>query len=64
MSGSSTVTVKQIQAAVFGKETDKIFLAKAVSDIVSNDVTMRVDVVKTMADSCCQACLWFPDDRD
>ena len=40
---------EQVQAAVFDKATDKILFAKAVSDIVNQDVIVRLDAVKTMA---------------
>ena len=46
---SNAVAVEQVQAAVFGKATDKILLAKAISDISSGETAVRVDAVKTMA---------------
>jgi len=49
MPNSNAVAVEQVQAAVFGKATDKILLAKAVSDISSDQTAVRVDAVKTMA---------------
>ncbi|MFC1676639.1 HEAT repeat domain-containing protein [Planctomycetota bacterium] len=49
MPNSNAVAVEQVQAAVFGKATDKILLAKAVSDIASGDLAVRMDAVKAMA---------------
>lgn len=49
MAGPAAVTDEQVQAAVFDKATDKILFAKAVSDIVNQDVLVRLDAVKTMA---------------
>ena len=49
MPGPAAVADEQIQAAVFDKATDKILFAKAVSDIVNQDVPVRLDAVKTMA---------------
>ncbi len=45
----SAVTNKQIRTAVFDRVTDKILFAKAVSDIVNQDVVVRLDAVRTMA---------------
>jgi len=49
MPGPPAVTDEQVQAAVFDKATDKILFARAVSDIVNQDVIVRLDAVKTMA---------------
>ena len=50
ISGSLDVTDEQIQAAVFSKATDKILFAKAVSDMENQDVVVRLDAVKRIAD--------------
>ena len=44
------VTDEQIQAAVFSKVTGKILFAKAVSDMANQDVVVRLDAVKRIAD--------------
>jgi len=49
MPDSIAVTVEQVQTAVFNKVTDKILLAKAVSDISSGEAAVRADAAKTMA---------------
>ena len=46
---SCAVTVEQVQMAVFDKVTDKVLLAKAVSDIASSEAVVRAEAVKTMA---------------
>lgn len=43
------VTDEDVQAAIFPNATDKIIFSSALSDIASQDATVRVDAVKTMA---------------
>lgn len=50
MPGSPAVTDEQVQAAVFSKAIDKILFAKAVSDMVNQDVVVRLDAVKRISD--------------
>jgi TolA-binding protein len=50
MPGPLAVTDEQVQAAVFSKATDKILFAKAVSDMANQDVVVRLDAVKIIAD--------------
>ncbi len=50
MPSPPAVTDEQVQAAVFSRVTDKILFAKAVSDITNQNVVVRLDAVKIMAD--------------
>lgn len=50
MSSPAPVTRAQVQRAVFDRASDKILLAKAVSDIASRDTAVRLDAVQHMAD--------------
>jgi len=50
MPSPSAVTDEQVQAAVFSKVTDKILFTKAVSDMANQDVAVRLDAVKRIAD--------------
>jgi len=43
------VTDENVQAAIFPNATDKIIFSSALSDITSQDATVRIDAVKTMA---------------
>jgi hypothetical protein len=45
----AAVTDKEVQAAVFPNTTDKIIFMRALSDIASQDATVRVNAAKTMA---------------
>jgi HEAT repeat protein len=45
----AAVTDEEVQAAVFPTTTDKIIFMRALSDIASQDATVRVNAAKTMA---------------
>jgi HEAT repeat protein len=47
--GSAAVREEEKQAAVFPKATDKIIFKRALSDLASQDATVRADAAQTMA---------------
>ncbi|MHC4790985.1 MAG: HEAT repeat domain-containing protein [Planctomycetota bacterium] len=49
MEPTAAVTDEEAQAAVFPNATDKIIFTRALSDIASQDATVRADGAKTMA---------------
>ena len=49
MPSPAAVTDEEAQAAVFPNATDKVIFTRALSDITSQDATVRADAAKTMA---------------